>query len=186
MAKTGRNAWKRRGKESEGAGVETSLEGSAEKESGVGASKIEDEEEQIGSQQIMGARKKKKKKSTGLTSSSCASSPSSSLSSATWDYCLAVIKLSRPKFLFYSAFLHMSGALLALLQKVNRCDVTVADRSLGSVVYSVDWSVALFLQITISVMHLATHFLNEYADYEVSEHFSISPVFNVDMLCCEN
>jgi len=76
-----------------------------------------------------------------------------------------VVRLSRPKFLFYSALLHLSGILLCNLQRKR--EASAHGRRWGGL--QADWAVAALLQLTISLMHLATHFWNEYADFEVDQ-----------------
>eukprot|EP00730_Choanoeca_flexa_P011515 TRINITY_DN26969_c0_g1_i1.p1 TRINITY_DN26969_c0_g1~~TRINITY_DN26969_c0_g1_i1.p1 ORF type:complete len:393 (+),score=71.36 TRINITY_DN26969_c0_g1_i1:30-1181(+) len=60
-----------------------------------------------------------------------------------------LIKLGRPKFLFYSLACHLVGVFVA--------------RNQGQ---TIDWSNVMLLQLTIWLTHLMTHYVNDYGDYE--------------------
>ncbi|EDQ90769.1 uncharacterized protein MONBRDRAFT_31623 [Monosiga brevicollis MX1] len=62
---------------------------------------------------------------------------------------LELIKLGRPKFLFYSLACHLVGVLIAAQQG-----------------RSIDLASAVALQATIWLTHLMTHYVNDYGDYE--------------------
>ena len=81
------------------------------------------------------------------------------VSHGTQEKLLAFIKLARPKFLYYSATLHLAGILLACSMKHHENDAPWYTL--------VDWKLFLYTQLTISVTHLCTHFWNEWADFEV-------------------
>jgi 1,4-dihydroxy-2-naphthoate octaprenyltransferase len=60
-----------------------------------------------------------------------------------------LVKLGRPKFLFYSLACHLVGVFVAQTQG-----------------RPIDWANVALLQLTIWFTHLMTHYVNDYGDYE--------------------
>jgi 1,4-dihydroxy-2-naphthoate octaprenyltransferase len=70
------------------------------------------------------------------------------------EMALLIFKLGRPKFLVYSFTLHLLGVLLARQQSATT---------------QIDWQMFAWFQFTITVTHMMTHYINDYADYAVDK-----------------